>query len=166
MGGRRYFDVMGAGCFAFEIEHCAVGAGRYGTDSRCCAAVGLRCVSSGSRSVQGRCRVFVPMRECGSAVRDRGHRHDGARGRVRAGCFRFANGTCAPAAKEPGENEVPVEAHAKAVVGGLLGRAEARRTVGRAVPLSYRLLSSRAFMALRCWRQVAECARLPPFYLK
>ena len=53
-------------------------------------------------------------------MRGRGHRHDGARGRVRAGCFRFANGACAPAAKEPGENEVPVEAHAKAVVWGFL----------------------------------------------
>lgn len=53
-------------------------------------------------------------------MRGRGHPHDGARGRVRAGCFRLANGVCAPAAKEPGENEVPVEAHAKAVVGGFL----------------------------------------------
>lgn len=53
-------------------------------------------------------------------MRGRGHRHDGARGRVRAGCFRLANGVCAPAAKEPGENGAPVEAHAKAVVGGFL----------------------------------------------
>lgn len=53
-------------------------------------------------------------------MRGRGHRHDGARGRVRAGCFRFVNGACAPAAKELGENGVPVEAHAKAVVGGFL----------------------------------------------
>ena len=53
-------------------------------------------------------------------MRGRGRRHDGARGRVRASCFRLANGACAPAAKEPGENEGPVEAHAKAVVGGFL----------------------------------------------
>lgn len=53
-------------------------------------------------------------------MRGRGRRHDGARGRVRASCFRLANGACAPAAKEPGENEVPVEAHAKAAVGGFL----------------------------------------------
>lgn len=53
-------------------------------------------------------------------MRGRGRRHDGARGRVRAGCFQFANGACAPAVKEPGENGVPVEAHAKAVVGGFL----------------------------------------------
>lgn len=54
-------------------------------------------------------------------MRGRGHRLDVApRGRVRAGCFRFANGACAPAAKEPGENEAPVEAHAKAVAGGFL----------------------------------------------
>ena len=53
-------------------------------------------------------------------MRGRGHRHDGARGRVHAGFFRFVNGACAPAVKEPGENGVPVEAHAKAVVGGFL----------------------------------------------
>lgn len=53
-------------------------------------------------------------------MRGRGHRHDGARGRVRASCFRLANGACAPAAKELGENGVPVEAHAKAVVWGFL----------------------------------------------
>lgn len=53
-------------------------------------------------------------------MRGRGHRHDAARGRVRTGCFRFANGVCAPAAKEPDENGVPVEAHAKAAVGGFL----------------------------------------------
>lgn len=53
-------------------------------------------------------------------MRGRGRPHDGAQGRVRASCFRLANGACVPAAKEPGENEVPVEAHAKSVVGGFL----------------------------------------------
>ena len=53
-------------------------------------------------------------------MRGRGHPHDVVRGRVCAGCFRLANGVCAPAAKELGENGVPVGAHAKAVVGGFL----------------------------------------------